>query len=70
GGWAALPDLVIIDGGKGQLSAGLEALEEIGLAGLVGRNEITVVGLAKEREELFLPGRPDPLLLPRHSQAL
>lgn len=70
GGWAALPDLVIIDGGKGQLSAGLEALEEIGLAGLVGRGEITVVGLAKEREELFLPGRPDSLLLPRHSQAL
>ena len=59
-----MPDLVIIDGGKGQVSAAKEVLEEIGLG------ELPLAGLAKEREELFLPGRPDPILLPPTSQAL
>src|SRR3989442_2556999 len=59
-----LPDLIILDGGKGQLSAGLDAL-----AG-AGRLQIPVAALAKEREELFLPNRPDPIVLPRTSQGL
>jgi excinuclease ABC subunit C len=63
GKWAVLPDLVIIDGGKGQLNAALEALNETGMS-------VPICGLAKENEELFLPGRPDPILLPRDSQAL
>jgi len=62
-GWT-LPDLVILDGGKGQLSAGLDALAD------AGRLQIPIVALAKEREELFLPGRPDPVVLPRTSQGL
>jgi excinuclease ABC subunit C len=63
GKWTALPDLVIIDGGKGQLNAALEALDAIGM-------QVPIAGLAKENEELFLPGQPDPILLPRDSQAL
>ena len=62
--WAQIPDLVIIDGGKGQLSAGLEVMAELELT------EIPVVGLAKEREEIFMPGRSAPILLPRGSQGL
>ena len=62
-GWA-LPDLVILDGGKGQLSAGLDALAA------AGRLQIPIVALAKEREELFRPDRPDPIVLPRTSQGL
>jgi excinuclease ABC subunit C len=54
----------VIDGGKGQVSAALEVLEERGLA------DLPLVGLAKEREELFLPGRSDPVLLPATSPAL
>jgi len=59
-----MPDLVILDGGKGQLSAGIAALSDAGLL------QIPIVALAKEREELFLPGRNDPILLPRQSQGL
>jgi excinuclease ABC subunit C len=59
-----LPDLVILDGGKGQLSAGLTALAD------AGRLQIPIVALAKEREELFRPDRHDPILLPRTSQGL
>lgn len=62
--WAALPDLVIIDGGKGQLNAALEALVDVGMP------DIPITGLAKENEELFLPDRPDSILLPRDSHAL
>ncbi|HUG15855.1 MAG TPA: excinuclease ABC subunit UvrC [Thermomicrobiales bacterium] len=61
--WARKPDLVIIDGGKGQLNAALDALRAIELS-------IAVVGLAKENEELFLPGRTHPVILDRESQAL
>jgi excinuclease ABC subunit C len=60
----ALPDLIIVDGGKGQLAADVAVLEDLGLT------EIPVAGLAKEREELFLPGRPDPVVLPPTSSAL
>jgi len=62
--WALIPDLIIVDGGKGQLNAALEVLKEYGL------EDLPVVGLAKKREEVFVPGRPDPIVLPRHSQAL
>jgi excinuclease ABC subunit C len=55
---------MIIDGGKGQLGAVLVVLEELDIA------DQPIVGLAKQHEELFLPGRPDPLLLPANSQAL
>ena len=60
----AMPDLVIVDGGRGQVSAALEALTEMGLA------DLPLAGLAKEREELILPDRADPVLLPVTSQAL
>ena len=59
-----LPDLVIIDGGKGQVSAAMEILDTMGL------HDLPLAGLAKEREELFLPGRADPVLLPSTSPAL
>ena len=60
----ALPDLVIVDGGKGQLSAALDALAD------AGRLQIPVAALAKEREELFLPNRAEPIILPRTSQGM
>src|SRR5256712_1088114 len=59
----ALPDLIIIDGGKGQLSAAMEVLQELHI-------DIPTVGLAKENEEIFTPGSPDPIMLPRSSQGL
>ncbi|HEV8655112.1 MAG TPA: excinuclease ABC subunit UvrC [Candidatus Limnocylindria bacterium] len=59
-----LPDLIILDGGKGQLSAGLAALAD------AGRLQIPIAALAKEREELFVPNRPDPIVLPRTAQSL
>jgi excinuclease ABC subunit C len=59
-----LPDLVIIDGGKGQVSAAREVLDELGL------HDLPLAGLAKEREELFLPGRSEPIVLPATSGAL
>ena len=59
-----LPDLVIIDGGKGQVSAAKEVLDGMGL------HDLPLAGLAKQREELFLPGRGDPILLPATSPAL
>ena len=62
--WAVLPDLILIDGGKGQLNAALEVLEDYGL------DDLAAVGLAKKNEELFLPGQPDPIVLPRGSQGL
>jgi len=60
----AMPDLVIVDGGKGQVSAAKIALDELGL------HDLPLAGLAKEREELFLPGRSDPIVLPSTSPAL
>jgi excinuclease ABC subunit C len=63
-GWAAVPDLVLIDGGKGQLSAALEVMLELGL------EDIPLASLAKENEWLFVPHTPEPIILPRNSQAL
>ena len=60
----ALPDLVIVDGGRGQVSAASEALAAMGLG------DLPLAGLAKEREELILPDRAEPVLLPVTSQAL
>ncbi|RJO62494.1 MAG: excinuclease ABC subunit UvrC [Dehalococcoidia bacterium] len=60
----ALPDLVLIDGGKGQLSAAREAMEE------AGAQAIATLGLAKENEEIFLPGRGKPISLPVTSPGL
>ena len=62
--WSILPDLVIIDGGKGHLSAALEVLLELGL------DDIPLASLAKENEELFVPHTPEPIILPRRSQGL
>jgi excinuclease ABC subunit C len=59
----AIPDLIIIDGGKGQLSAAMEVLQQLHI-------DIPTVGLAKENEEIFVPGSPDPIILPRSSQGL
>jgi excinuclease ABC subunit C len=62
--FASLPDLIVIDGGKGQLFAGLRALEP-----LIERG-VAVVGLAKRIEEIFVPDRKDPILLEEGSDAL
>ena len=59
-----LPDLVIVDGGKGQLSSACKELQRLGLT------EQPIIGLAKEFEEIYRPGRPDPLRLPEDSGAL
>ncbi|MGB6644388.1 MAG: excinuclease ABC subunit UvrC [Candidatus Cybelea sp.] len=58
------PDLLLIDGGKGQLSAVVEVLEELDMTGLV------VAGLAKEHEWLYLPNQSEPIVLPANSPAL
>jgi excinuclease ABC subunit C len=63
GDWP-LPDLVIIDGGKGQLNAALEALD------ILGVERPSIFGLAKREEEVFLPGRKDALILPKNSPSL
>jgi len=62
--WALLPDLMLIDGGKGQLSVAREVLESFQLAHVV-----PLASLAKREEEIFMPGRPASILLPRGSQA-
>ena len=64
GTWAIMPDLVLIDGGKGQLGAALQAMQSIGM------HAVPVASIAKEREEIFLPGVADPILMPRSSGAL
>ena len=60
---AELPDLMLIDGGKGQLNAALEAISASG-------EQVAAIGLAKRNEEIFLPAHPDPVILPRNSKAL
>ena len=60
-----LPDLIIIDGGKGQLGRAVQVLEKFEL-----QDKVPVVGLAKQQEELFFPHKSDSLMLPRHSQGL
>ena len=61
--FAAMPSLILIDGGKGQLAAGIRALEGFIEAG------VTVIGLAKQLEEVFVPGRSSPIDLPAGSEA-
>ena len=63
--FSLLPDLIIIDGGKGQLSRIVKVMEQFELL-----DKIPVVGLAKKQEEIFLPYRSDSVMLPRHSQGL
>jgi len=60
---SAMPDLVLVDGGRGQLAAAVTALDRLGLS-------IPCAGLAKKQEELFVPGRPEPIRLPRRDPAL
>jgi excinuclease ABC subunit C len=63
-GFASTPNLVVIDGGKGQLSAALAAMQAYDLP------RVAVISLAKRVEEVFVPGRPDPILLDRHNPGL
>ena len=58
-----LPDLIIVDGGKGQLNAGVSVLQELGL-------EIPIIGLAKKYEEIYIPNKKDPIVLPKNSPLL
>ena len=60
-----LPQLIVVDGGKGQLSAAVEALDEIGL-----RGKIAVVGIAKRLEEIYFPGDSFPLYIDKNSESL
>jgi excinuclease ABC subunit C len=60
--FASLPSLIMIDGGKGQLAAGMRALQPFADLG------VTIVSLAKREEEVFVPGRGDPIELPRASE--
>ncbi|MDL1896688.1 excinuclease ABC subunit UvrC [Anaerolineae bacterium CFX7] len=62
--WARMPDLVIIDGGKGQLHAAEKVFREMGIEG------VKLISLAKREEEVFVPGQSEALRLPRHSPAL
>jgi excinuclease ABC subunit C len=62
--YVRLPDLIIVDGGKGQLSAASHELQRLGL------HDLPIIGLAKEREEIYRPGRALPLQLPMDSPAL
>jgi excinuclease ABC subunit C len=62
--FVAAPNLVVIDGGKGQLSAALAAMHELDLP------RVAVIALAKRIEEVFVPGRPEPVILPEHSAGL
>jgi excinuclease ABC subunit C len=62
--WTVMPDLVLIDGGKGQLNAALAAMRE------VGADSIPAAGLAKENEEIFIPQKSKPIVLPRSSPGL
>ncbi len=62
--WAILPDLVLIDGGKGQLNTALSAMREM------GAGSIPVASLAKENEEIFIPQEKEPVILPGNSSAL
>ena len=62
---ADLPQLIVVDGGKGQLSAAVEALDSIGL-----RGKISVVGIAKRLEEIYFPGDSVPLYIDKNSESL
>jgi excinuclease ABC subunit C len=59
-----LPDLILVDGGKGQLNAGYSVLKELGIEG------IPIIGLAKKFEEIFVPNEKNPIILPKNSNLL
>lgn len=61
----SFPNLIIVDGGKGQLSAGVEALDQLGL-----RGKIPIIGIAKRLEEIYYPGDPLPLYIDKKSESL
>jgi excinuclease ABC subunit C len=63
--FSALPNLIIVDGGKGQLSRAVSVLEQFGL-----KDNVPVIGLAKREEEIFVPGKSSSILLPRKSEGL
>ncbi|MFL5732220.1 MAG: excinuclease ABC subunit UvrC [Chloroflexia bacterium] len=63
-GWSVLPDLVVIDGGKGQLSSAQQVMREAGLL------DVPMIGLAKREEEVFMPDRSEPLRLSERSEGL
>ena len=62
--WRNLPDLLIVDGGKGQLHAALDVMRDLGV------EQVPAAGLAKRNEELFVKDMSEPIILPRTSQAL
>jgi excinuclease ABC subunit C len=62
--WAILPDLVLIDGGKGQLNAARATMQEM------GAGSVPTASLAKENEEIFIPQKPEPIILPKSSPSL
>jgi excinuclease ABC subunit C len=62
--WAILPDLVLVDGGKGQLNSALLAMQETGVS------SVPIASLAKENEEIFILQRAEPIILPRQSPGL
>ncbi len=62
--WAVLPDLILIDGGRGQLNAALSAIDK------AGAGPVPIASLAKENEEIFIPRRAEPVVLPRSSPGL
>ena len=62
--WGSVPDLVLIDGGKGQLAAALKGMHAAGV------NDVPTAAIAKKREEIFLPGRTGPVILPASSDGL
>jgi excinuclease ABC subunit C len=61
----SLPDLIVIDGGKGQLGAALESLQELAIS-----DKIQIIGIAKRLEEIFSPGDPVPLYIDKNSSSL
>ena len=64
GGWAIMPDLILIDGGKAQLNTALEVKQEAGL------DSLSIASLAKEHEEVFIPGQYESVSIPHNSPAL
>ena len=62
--WAIIPDLILIDGGKGQLNAAVNAIRELEV------HSVPIASIAKENEDVFIPGRSEPLDIPKDSPAL
>jgi len=61
---SSMPDLIMVDGGKGQLSSAIEALNELGL------KKFNIIGLAKRLEEIYVPENPEPVIIPKTSSSL